>query len=173
MSLWHSLAKWLYETILQIYSIWEVFNSLIWAYFLSHCKSTGKFGWILRPQGYNVHPIVRYVLTETASLFKCSNPQASTKSSLGAYVYVCTGFRGNTCNKPLDLSPHLLAYDKPRRTSYVPTFFPEQESKEYSNSDALHLQKHQEFQLNSNENFIFWCFFKCGWVRQDTAWETY
>ena len=51
---------------------------------LHHSMSMGQFWAALAPQGYNLHPILRYGLREPVSLFKRGNSHDSTKFSLGA-----------------------------------------------------------------------------------------
>ncbi len=65
----------LYDTVIQSYvqlksGLYGVGRPISWAV-LHHRKSMGQIWDAPAPQGCNFYPILRYGLTEPASLFKC------------------------------------------------------------------------------------------------------
>ncbi len=74
----------LYDTVIQSYvqlksGLYGVGRPMKWKE-----SQWGKFGTLLPPQGCNFYPILRYGLTEPASLFKCGKFHISVKSTLWA-----------------------------------------------------------------------------------------
>ncbi len=78
----------LYDTVIQSYvqlksGFYGVGRPISWAV-LHHRKSMGQILGRSCPQGCNFYPILRYGLTEPASLFKCCKFHISVKSTLWA-----------------------------------------------------------------------------------------